>query len=115
MHYGCMNRLSTAERAGITAALVEGNSIRSTARVLGLSFNCVLQLVPKIGAACAAHHDAHVRGLRARRVQCDEVWQFVGAKKKNTTADQRRDGMGDAWRWTAIDAEVVSRVFRTLV
>lgn len=105
MHSVCMNQLSTAERARIISALVEGNSIRSTARMLGLSFNAVLQFVPKIGAACATYHDEHVRGVRARRVQCDEVWQFVGAKKKNTTADQRREGMGDAWIWTAIDAD----------
>lgn len=32
-------------------------------------------------------------------------WQFVGAKKKNATPDQRRDGIGDAWTWTAIDAD----------
>lgn len=100
-----MNRLNTQERARILAALVEGNSLRATARMLGVAFNTVLKLLPEIGAACADYHDAYVRDVRARRIQCDEVWQFVGAKKKNTSAEQRRAGIGDAWTWTAIDAD----------
>jgi IS1 family transposase len=46
-----------------------------------------------------------VRGLRVRRLQCDEIWQFVGAKNKNVTPEQKAAGWGDAWTWTAIDAD----------
>lgn len=55
--------------------------------------------------ACAEYHDLHVRGLRVRRLQCDEIWAFVGAKKKNATPDQKQQGWGDVWTWTAIDAD----------
>jgi len=100
-----MNRLSTSERAKIIAALVEGNSLRSTSRLCNVAFNTVLKLVPEIGFACADYHDANVRNVRARRIQCDEIWQFVGAKHKNATPEQKMQGWGDVWTWTAIDAD----------
>lgn len=100
-----MNRLSTAERAGIIHCLCEGNSIRSTCRLTGFAKNTVVKLLTDLGAACVNFHDVHVRNVKARRVQADEIWSFIGAKKKNTTADQRRDGMGDAWTWVALDAD----------
>jgi IS1 family transposase len=100
-----MNRLSVPERARIIAALVEGNSLRSTSRLCDVAFNTVLKLVPEIGTACADYHDAHVRNVRAKRIQCDEIWQFVGAKQKNATPEQKAEGWGDVWTWTAIDAD----------
>ncbi|SPE26250.1 conserved hypothetical protein [Candidatus Sulfotelmatomonas gaucii] len=105
MHNNCMNRLSTSERARIIAALVEGNSLRSTSRLCNVAFNTVLKLVPEIGLACADYHDAHVRNVRAKRIQCDEIWQFVGAKHKNASPEQKAQGWGDVWTWTAIDAD----------
>jgi hypothetical protein len=71
----------------------------------GVAFNTVLKLLPQIGTACADYHDKHVRGVRSRRIQCDEIWQFVGAKKKNATPEQKAEGWGDTWTWTAIDAD----------
>lgn len=94
-----------SERARIIAALVEGNSLRSTSRLCGVAFNTVLKLLPEIGTACAEYHDTHVRRLTAKRIQCDEIWQFVGAKAKNVTPEQKAEGWGDVWTWTAIDAD----------
>ena len=85
--------LSISARARIIAALIEGNSLRSTSRLCDVAFNTVLKLVPEIGIACADYHDAHVRRVRARRIQCDAIWQFVGARAKNVTPEQKlRDG-----------------------
>ncbi len=100
-----MYRLSVSDRARIIAALVEGNSVRSTSRLCGVAFNTVLNFVPEIGTACAEYHDAHVRRVAAKRIQCDEIWQFVGAKNKNATPEQKAEGWGDVWTWTAIDAD----------
>jgi transposase-like protein len=47
-----MNKLNTVKRVQIINALVEGNSIRATARMCDVAFNTVLKLVPEIGAAC---------------------------------------------------------------
>jgi hypothetical protein len=100
-----MNRLSTEDRIRVVAALVEGNSIRAIVRMTGVAKNTVAKLVNDLGCACAAYHNRHVRDLRVRRLQCDEIWCFVGAKKKNVSPDKQKQGWGDAWTWTAIDAD----------
>jgi len=46
-----------------------------------------------------------VRCVRVNRLQCDEIWQFIGAKKKNVTPEQELAGWGDAWTWVGIDAD----------
>lgn len=44
--------------------------------------------------AAAAYHNAHVRNLRVRRVQADEIWAFVYGKDKNLTMEQVQAGAG---------------------
>jgi len=47
-----------------------------------------------------------VRNVRARRVQCDEIWAFCYAKQKNVpTAKAAPGGAGDIWTWTALEAQ----------
>jgi len=100
-----MKTLDTKRRAQVIAALVEGNSIRGTVRMTGVAKNTIVKLLAEIGCVCADLHHHTVRNLRVRRLQCDEIWSFVGAKKKNVTAEQEQDGWGDVWTWTAIDAD----------
>jgi IS1 family transposase len=99
-----MNRLSTADRVRVVSALVEGNSLRGTARLTGVARMTIEKLLRDLGAACAEYHDTHVRDLTSRRVQCDEIWSLVGAKAKNVP-EERRGQWGDIWTWTAIDAD----------
>lgn len=50
--------------------------------------------------------EAARRNGQAKRIQCDEVWQFVYAKAKNVPEDKKGVfGFGDVWTWTAIDAD----------
>lgn len=100
-----MNRLSTEKREQIVRAMVEGNSVRSITRMTGVCQEAILKLLRDLGTACAAHHDSAVRELQSRRVQCDEIWSFVGAKQKNVSEEKMADGWGDVWTWTAIDAD----------
>src|SRR5580658_4555642 len=100
-----MNRLNTAKRVQVVSALVEGSSINSIARMTGVAKHTILNLLEDIGCACAAYHHNNVRRLRVRRLQCDEIWAFVGAKQKNASPDQKAAGWGDAWTWRAIDAD----------
>ena len=72
-----MNRLSTAKRIQVIAALVEGNSINATCRMFGVGKHTVLRLLEDAGCACAAYHHSYVRGLRVRRLQADEIWARV--------------------------------------
>jgi IS1 family transposase len=71
----------------------------------GISKPTVLKLLADLGEACYAYHDAHVRGLKCQRIQCDEIWSFVGAKQKNAPEDKIAEGWGDVWTWTALDAD----------
>ena len=77
-----MNRLSTAKRVQVVAALVEGSSINSIVRMTGVAKHTILNLLEDMGCACAAYHHHNVRRSRVRRLQCDEIWAFVGAKAK---------------------------------
>ncbi len=65
----------------------------------------VVKLLCDRGCACADYHHRNVRNLTVQRLQCDEIWSFVGAKKKNITPAQELDGWGDVWTWTATDAD----------
>jgi len=99
-----MNQLTREKRAAVVAALVEGNSLRATSRLTRVARMTVEKLLRDLGAACAAHHDATVRNLECQRVQCDEIWCFVGAKAKNVP-EEKRGEWGDCWTWTAIDSD----------
>lgn len=101
-----MNRLSTAKRVQILSALVEGNSLRATSRVVGSSINTVTKLLVDLGEACARYQNERLRNLPCKRVQCDEIWVFCYSKQKNVPADkQGQFGYGDVWTWTAICAD----------
>ena len=101
-----MNRLSLERRAQILGMLVEGNSIRATARMADVSKNTINKLLCDVGTACRAYHDEHVRNLKCERVQCDEIWSFVYAKAKNVPeAKKGQFGYGDVWTWVGIDAD----------
>jgi IS1 family transposase len=100
-----MNRLPLAKRAAILGMLVEGNSLRTTSRLADVSINTVTKLLVELGEACAEYHDLHVRNVRAQKVQCDEIWCFVGARAKNATLEKQAQGWGDTWTWTGLDAD----------
>jgi IS1 family transposase len=101
-----MNKLALAKRVQILSMLCEGSSMRSISRVADVSINTVTKLLEDAGETCLALHDKHVRGVKASRVQCDEIWSFCYAKEKNVeTAKAAADGAGDVWTWTALDAD----------
>lgn len=100
-----MNKLSPEKRARVIKSLVEGNSIASTCRMLGVAKMTVLSLIREVGESCLRFHDAMVRDLSTVRVQCDEVWSFVAAKEKNVRPEMKGKGVGSVWTWTALDAD----------
>lgn len=101
-----MNTLNNERRAEVIRCLVEGNSIRSTVRITGVAKNTVTKLLVDLGNACYEYQCESLVQIDAQRVQCDEIWSFVGCKDKNVPADERGTlGRGDVWTWTAIDAD----------
>jgi len=101
-----MNKLPAAKRVQILSLLCEGASMRSVSRLADVSINTVSKLLVDAGKACATFHDANVRGVKARRVQVDEIWSFTYAKAKNVaTATNAPAEAGDTWTWTALEAD----------
>jgi len=101
-----MNKLSQEKRAAVVSALVEGNSLRSTARMTGVAINTVMKLLVDLGAACDRYQRDTLVNLRSKRIQCDEIWAFVRSKDKNTKPELKAAGQaGDVWTWTALDAD----------
>lgn len=105
-HNRGMNKLPLQKRTQILSMLVEGSSMRSISRVVGVSINTVTKMLVDAGEACGAYHDEHVRNVESRRVQCDEIWSFCYAKQKNVAkAKAAPQVAGDVWTWTALDAD----------
>jgi IS1 family transposase len=101
-----MNRLPLPIRVQVLSALVEGNSIRGTCRMIGVDKKTVLRLLADVGDACDAYMDDTIHGIKSTRIQCDEIWSFCHAKERNLRRELRgADGVGDMWTWTAIDAD----------
>src|SRR5437879_3385053 len=100
-----MNRLSPERRKQVIASLVEGNSIRATVRMTGVSKNTVTKLLVDLGLVCSIYQDRAMRDLSCQRLQCDEIWAFCYAKAKNVPDDKKGLGYGDVWTHVALCAD----------
>ncbi len=98
-----MRKWGSDKRTQVVAALVEGNSIRSTSRMTGCSKNTVINLIKDLGAVCAEYQDEHFKDLPCNRLQIDECWAFCYCKQKNVPEEMKGQfGVGDVWTFTAI-------------
>jgi IS1 family transposase len=98
-----MNTLPIQKKVQIVSLLVEGTSLRAATRITGVSRTTVLKFLVDLGKACQQFHDDTVKGIKAERVQCDEIWSFVGCKEKAKT--NGAGGHGDVWTWVGLDAD----------
>lgn len=105
VHYTMsMNKLTHDKRVQVLNLLVEGNSMRATARIADVAFNTVAKLFIETAKVCAEYQDKAFRNLTCKRLQLDEIWSFVYAKAKNVP-DGKQGQAGDVWTWVAIDAD----------
>ena len=52
-----------------------------------------MRLGARVGRGCAELHDRMMVGLRVPRIECDELWAYVGCKQKRVTPREcRREG-----------------------
>ena len=91
-----------AERA--LRCLLEGCSIRSTERLIGLNRNTIMRLLIIAGDRSARFMDARMQNLQSKYLQVDEIWCYVGKKRRNVRSGDSPE-MGDQWIYVAIDAE----------
>jgi IS1 family transposase len=80
-----MNILSREKQIDIIAVLSEGMSIRSVERLTGVHRDTIMRLGARVGRGCAELHDRMMVGLRVPRIECDELWAYVGCKQKRVT------------------------------
>jgi IS1 family transposase len=101
-----MNKLPTEKHIQILTLLVEGMSLRAAARATDTAFNTVAKFFVAAGRACDEYQNKHLRELKCKRLQLDEIWSFVYAKQKNVPfAKNAPPDAGDVWTWVAIDAQ----------
>lgn len=99
-----MKTLATQKRAAILRCLIEGNSILSTSRITGAAKNTIVDFLAKAGEACTAYHDEHMRNLKTKVLQLDEIHSFVGCRDK-VKDSAKGEHPGDVWLWTSLDSE----------
>jgi IS1 family transposase len=98
------NHLSKDKQIAVTAALAEGNSIRSIERMLGIHRETIMRLGVRIGQGCARLLDERMRGLDCQRLELDEIWGYVGKKVRHLREDDDPT-FGDVWTYCALDAD----------
>lgn len=96
------NNLTTEKKVTAVAMLAEGNSIRSIERMTGIHRDTIMRLGVRVGEACAKIQDEKMRGLSCKQIEVDEIWGFVGSKKKNAV---RTGNYGDVWTFIALDVD----------
>jgi len=99
------SRLAEGKALAVLSHLIEGCSVRSTERLTGVHRDTILSLLTIAGRKCEALMLDRIEGLKVSDVQCDEVWSYVGMKKKTKTRKgETSDEVGDAWTYTAIES-----------
>ena len=98
-----MNVLPFDVRVRTVGALVEGNSIRSTERMLGVHRDTIMRFGVLAGEACERFHSESIRDLSCSHIEVDEAWAFVAKKER-----RRKPGdpveFGDAYIFIGMDA-----------
>jgi Homeodomain-like domain len=86
------NGLNPEARAKCLHLLAEGSSIRSAARILGISKTTILKLIEDAGRAAAWYQDRVFQNLNCKKIQADELWGFCGAKAANASQEKKARG-----------------------
>jgi IS1 family transposase len=102
-----MNVLKPEKKLAILSALVEGCSVRATARMAGVEKKTVLRLLASVGPRCQQALNEKVRGLRCQAIECDEIWAFIGMKEGQVTKTRRQANpdLGDVYTFIALDPD----------
>lgn len=91
----------------IVNCLVEGVSIRATARLVGVEKRTVTRIMLHAARLCQRVMNRNLRNLNSRYLQADEIHCFVGVREQNVMPWHRSNGqrVGDTWIWLITDAE----------
>jgi transposase-like protein/IS1 family transposase len=97
-------RLPMEKAESILKLLVEGCSIRSIERITNVHRDTIMRLLLLAGERSQQLMDTKMRNLNSRYLQVDEIWCYVGKKRRNVRSGDSPE-LGDQWIYVAIDAE----------
>jgi IS1 family transposase len=99
-----MNILPLETQIEIIAALCEGVGQRAVSRLTGADRKTVARLALAVGRGAAELHDRLFVGLRVHRIECDELWAYVGHKRNPQKGPVRRPSpvRGDQYTYVAL-------------
>jgi IS1 family transposase len=101
-----MNVLPIEKQVQILNSLVEGCSVRSTARLVGVEHKTVLRVLLRAGKRCRRLLDEKMRNIRSRFIQVDEMHGYVQVRQKNLNPTRHDEiTMGEQYVFIAIDSE----------
>ncbi len=69
------------KEAQAVSLLCERSSIRAIERITGIHRDTVMRLGVLVGKARAKIQDEKMSGLNCGRIEVDEIWGFIGAKR----------------------------------
>jgi IS1 family transposase len=96
------NNLKSEKKVLAVSMLAEGSSIRAIERITDIHRDTIMRLGIRMGDACQKIHDEKVRNVQSKDIQIDEIWGFIGKKKKQTKAWEFEKGLGDVWTFIAL-------------
>ena len=76
------SQLAPEKALAMAQHLAEGDGIRKTGRLVGIQKDTVGRWNRLLGEHGKALHEEKVRHVRVREAQGDEMWSFVGKKRK---------------------------------
>ena len=97
-----MYNLAFEKRTLIVSMLCEGSSMKACSRVTGVHPDTIMRLSLRVGDACKTILSTKMQGLKCTSVEVDEIWGFIGAKRKNA---ERCGAYGDVWTFIALDTD----------
>lgn len=100
-----MNVLPSEKQIQIVNALVEGNSIRATARMVGVEHKTVMRVLLRVGDRCGQILNERMRRLNSRILQLDEIWTYVGKHERFVREGDNPVEVGDQYVFVAMDSE----------
>jgi IS1 family transposase len=98
-----MNNLPRDKQIEIIAALCEGVGQRAVSRLTNTDRKTVARLALRVGRGCAELHDRMTVGIRVQRIECDELWAYVGHKRNPQKGKTRQTPVtGDQYTYVAL-------------
>ncbi|HSR67429.1 MAG TPA: IS1 family transposase [Acidobacteriota bacterium] len=99
-----IGRIDKAKALLAVNCLLEGCSVRSTARLTGVSKKSILRLLNRVAVRCREVMAEKMRNLDLAQIQVDELWSFIQKKQKRLRPGDPFE-YGDCYTFVAIDPE----------